>query len=757
MRCFGWLVLVWLLPLAAWGQPQEYVWTSQSRNSSESMPLGGGDLGLNVWVEGGELLFYVCRSGSYDEHNTLLKAGRVRLRIEGGDASAPFRQTLRPADGSMQVELLGATVTLRVDAFDPVVRVSVESPRAVVCEVSYENWRYRDRPYRKGEGRQSSHKWAKADALATTADTVIPSERAVLFYHRNPAETVFDRTVEVEGLEAVKGQLWNPLAHRISGGRLWSRDLRYAGVREGRYLSTDFRAWRFRSAKPMRRQSFALAFATGQTERLEPWMAELEATVQRAEADPKGAGQRTAAWWRDYWQRSFIEADSGPAAALARNYTLFRYMLGCNRRGADPTKFNGGLFTFDPEGVDTAQRFTPDFRNWGGGTMTAQNQRLVYWPMLRSGDFDLLAVQFDFYERMRANAELRTRHYWGHEGASFTEQIELFGLPNYMEYGTKRPAWFDRGVEYNAWLEYCWDTVLEFCQMILESYRYDRADIGRYVPLIESSLRFFDEHYRYLAARRGRRETDGGGKLVLFPGSGCETYKMTYNASSTVAGLRTVLETYLDVKRMQGDTCVAPWRAMLDRIPALPLRTVGGREMIAPAVAWERINNVETPQLYPVFPWRRYTMASEGPIDAAVNTYLYDEHALKQRSSKGWKQDCIWAAELGQTEDAARLVQEKLADGPHRFPAFWGPGFDWTPDHNWGGSGAIALQEMLMQTDGDRIVLFPAWPQSWDVRFRLHAPNRTTVEAELRGGRVVRLDVQPEERRRDVRILLKNE
>lgn len=754
MRRIGWLLLLWLLPLTAWGQPQDYVWTSQSRNSSESMPLGGGDLGLNVWAEGDELLFYVCRSGSYDEHNTLLKAGRVRLKIEGGDAAAPFRQTLRLADGSMRVELLGATVTLRVDAFDPVVRMTVESPRAVTCEVSYENWRYRDRPYRKGEGRQSSHKWAKTDGLATTADTVIPSEHGVLFYHRNSAETVFDRTVEVEGLTAVRDTLWNPLAHRIAGGCLRSRDLRYAGEREGRYLSTDHRAWVFRSVRPMRRQQVTLSFATMQSECVEPWLAELERTAALAEADPKGAERRTAAWWRAYWERSRIEAD-GEAAPLARNYTLFRYMLGCNRLGADPTKFNGGLFTFDPEGVDTAQRFTPDFRNWGGGTMTAQNQRLVYWPMLRAGDFDLLPVQFDFYERMRPNAELRTRRYWGHGGASFTEQIELFGLPNYMEYGTKRPVWFDRGVEYNAWLEHCWDTVLEFCQMILETYRYDRADIARYEPLVESSLRFFDEHYRHLAARRGRKELDADGKLVLYPGSGCETYKMAYNASSTVAGLRTVLESYLDVKRMRGDTCTAPWRAMLDRIPEIPLRTVEGREMIAPAVVWERINNIETPQLYPVFPWRRYTMASDGPIEVALNTYLYDDHAVAQRSSKGWKQDCIWAAELGRTEDAARLVSEKLADGPHRFPAFWGPGFDWTPDHNWGGSGAIALQEMLMQTDGDRIVLFPAWPQAWNVRFKLHAPHRTTVEAELRDGRLVRLDVEPAERRKDVRVLLK--
>ena len=79
----------------------------------------------------------------------------------------------------------------------------------------------------------------------------------------------------------------------------------------------------------------------------------------------------------------------------------------------------------------------------------------------------------------------------------------------------------------------------------------------------------------------------------------------------------------------------------------------------------------------------------------------------------------------------------KLADGPYRFPAFWGPGFDWSPDHNWGGSGMIALQEMLLQEVGDTLYLFPAWPKQWDVSFRLHARGGVTVEAELKDGRVV--------------------
>ena len=79
--------------------------------------------------------------------------------------------------------------------------------------------------------------------------------------------------------------------------------------------------------------------------------------------------------------------------------------------------------------------------------MTAQNQRLVYWPMLKSGDFDMMPSQFNFYNRMLKNAELRSHVYWQHEGACFCEQIENFGLPNPAEYGFKRPAWFDKGLE----------------------------------------------------------------------------------------------------------------------------------------------------------------------------------------------------------------------------------------------------------------------------------------------------------------------
>ena len=40
-----------------------------------------------------------------------------------------------------------------------------------------------------------------------------------------------------------------------------------------------------------------------------------------------------------------------------------------------------------------------------------------------------MAAQFDTYLRMLPNATRRTRFYWGHDGASFAEQIENCGLP----------------------------------------------------------------------------------------------------------------------------------------------------------------------------------------------------------------------------------------------------------------------------------------------------------------------------------------
>lgn len=774
------LLFVFVSVSALWSQHANVIWNTPSRNSSESMPCGGGDIGMNIWVEEGDILFYLSRSGTFDENNCQLKQGRFRIRLFPSpfkDAK-DFRQELKLKDGYVEVSAGGTQIQLWADVYHPVVHMEITNAQPLRTEVSYENWRYKERMIRKGEGQQCSYKWAPPKGAVTTADFVSLSskrklpgmtkkENLLLFYHRNPEQTVFDIVVAQQGMENVKSQMMNPLKHLTFGGYLFGDNLEYTGTTDNIYAGTDYRAWNFRSSKVSRKEQFCIVLHTEQTATVEQWEQDLQINLQRIAPQGKISSKivsqdkkQTRLWWNAFWQRSFIEPigdtenkNDSDIKEITRNYTLFRYMLGCNAYGSVPTKFNGGLFTFDPCHIDEKQAFTPDYRKWGGGTMTAQNQRLVYWPMLKSGDFDMMSSQFDFYNRMLKNAELRTQVYWQHNGACFCEQIENYGLPNPAEYGFKRPEWFDKGVEYNAWLEYEWDTILEFCQMILETKNYTNADITPYLPLIESSLTFFDEHYRQLASRRGRKALDGNGQLVLFPGSACETYKMTNNASSTIAALRTVLENYGKKDEMLKTIPPIPLRYIEIKDSLNPTASPELKQTISPAVSWERINNVETPQLYPVFPWRIYGVGKEN-LELARNTYFYDPEAIKFRSHVGWKQDNIWAACLGLTEEAKRLTLAKLSNGPHRFPAFWGPGYDWTPDHNWGGSGMIGLQEMLLQTNGEQILLFPAWSKEWDIHFKLHAPSETIVEATLKDGKVTDLKVLPESRKKDIIIMI---
>ncbi len=751
-------VFVLLQPAPAFAQDisdYDVVWNTQSRNSSESMPCGGGDIGLNVWVENGEVLFYLSRSGTFDENNQMLKLGRIRLKLSPDPfAGRDFKQELLLKQGQVRISGGWASVTLWVDVFRPVVHAQVESRLPVSVSASYESWRYADRVPTGDELWATSYRKPQAFPIKTYRDEISLDADVVSFHHRNRdgVENVFDRTVAFEGMNAVKAQMFNPVKDRTFGGAMRADGMIRDGSGQGSYSNVPFRSYTLRSKTPTTNQEIEIALHVAQTATLDDWRAGLQKIWKEAERHRASARTDSARWWAQFWDRSYIFL-SGADPKLwqaGRNYQLFRYMLAANAYGEFPTKFNGGLFTFDPVYVDRKSAYTPDFRRWGGGVMTAQNQRLVYYPMFRSGDFDMLKPQFDFYLRAQRNAELRSQVYWKHGGASFTEQVEDFGLPEIFEWGLDRPANYVKGMQYNPYLEYLWDTVLEFCSMMLDTYTYDGRDVSEYVPFVESCLQFFDEHYLYLAAQRGMKPLDEEGHYVLYPGSAAETFKMTYNSASTIAALRSVTAKLLDLPaRFLPEGERALWQEMARKIPPIPFRQVEGHRTIAPALVWQRVQNSEAPQLYPVFPWGLFGIGKPD-LDVALNTYLYDPYVVKFRSYVGWKQYNIFAARLGLTQDAAAYTLKKLANGPHRFPAFWGPGFDWTPDHNWGGTAALGLQEMLMQTDGEKIYLLPAWPKTWNAKFKLHAPRQTVVEGTVEAGELRNLHVTPQSRAKDV-------
>ena len=456
-----------------------------------------------------------------------------------------------------------------------------------------------------------------------------------------------------------------------------------------------------------------------------------------------------------------------------------RFQLALNSRGEWPTRFNGGLLTFDPGSIGPGSSkiapvfFNPDFRYWGA--WTAQNQRLLYWPLLKTGDFEAMRPQFEFYRKNLPNAVARTRSAWGIEGASFCEQIGTGGLPLGSHYGWEPPFGTrspDKEVGLsNAHATY-YTTALEFAYMIHEWHRFGGGDLTPYLDLLRQVVDFHFNYFGMLERRRTGSEWGPDGKLVLDPSHALESYHGR-NSTDLICALRYNLQCLLKLPDTQLSAAErARYTDWLGRLPEINYRTREGRRTISPiAGEGHPPGNLELPQLYPTFPWPMFTVGKPD-LQVAIDTWLYGHDVwihnyLAPKGSYpardewfGWTQQAIFLARLGLAEDARRYLVKKLSDARGgnvfetdarmRFPSFWGPGFDWTPDHNWGGSGMIALQEMLLQCTDDRLFILPAWPKDWDVDFKLHAPGRTVVECSYRSGRIERLDTLPQTRSSDI-------
>ncbi|WP_354359320.1 DUF5703 domain-containing protein [Pedobacter sp. UYP30] len=753
------------LSLGVFAQPNlkgyNIKWTSQSKNALESMPVGGNDIGCNVWVEDNSIYFYVGRSNSFDENNALLKTGRIKVTFSPNPFKK-FSQELKLKEG--YVEIIGTdgalkvTSRLWVEPNAPEIHLDVVSNSNISVKAEYQNWRIEKKPV--------SSRWVVPSYIDYPGkdvywfpDSVKSAGANIVFYHQNNSNNlVIDKEIVQQGLSSLKDSLWNPLKDFIFGGVLSGKNMVVSNKDTGTYLNTHYKSIALRSKTAGRSFQINVALRSGYSTDNKVWEKQLTRNVNSGRRLLKNKFAAHQLWWKNFWGKSWImlnTTQNNPANSVwqvGRNYNIFRYQMACNSNGEYPTKFNGGLFTVDPVLVDTAfKKDNPDFRAWGGGVMTAQNQRLLYWPLLKTGDFNIMPQQFDFYRRACKNAELRTKFYWGHKGAYFTDQMNQAGIISGREYGWVRPNTLDIGTQNTPYHEYYFTSQLEFSFMMLEYYRFSNIDIQPYLHFIKSAIQFFDQHYRMLSVQNFGSEFTPDGKYNLYPCMALETYTGHVKNPADVIAALTVLTTRmqkLPLKYVSKEEKKF-YALMLSRLPKMPLRMMRGVETIAPAEQWDRIINQEIPQLYPVFPWGLFGVGKPN-LQLAINTWKFGVDNENQKNYIGWHQDAIFCARMGLTDEAKHITLKKLSNSQRRFPTFWGPGYDWVPDHNWGGSGMIGLQEMLMQTVDDKIYLLPAWPKEWDVNFKLHAPKNTTVELTYQNGKVKTLKVTPSSRQKDI-------
>jgi hypothetical protein len=794
MYKFVWVICLLILSCKTSCRPDEkhlidqynVVWTTQSRNAGESMPVSGGDIGLNVWVENNELMFYMGRAGYRDENGALLKPGRVRIKITPNPfENGIFRQELRLCEGSV---LISGTlpddkpveIKAWVEVLRPVVHLDIRSDKPIMVEATYESWRTGDIELPNDPNKHDRRAMCMINYDAYPGkvflykDEIRADDEFVRFHHRlDNSKDCFEFQVKQQDLEEVREELVNPLENLVWGGALVGDNFSLAGETAGMYAECPFRGWKYSSNTPAKSHRIRVCLHIDQVEQLDAWDAALQELIDLPPAADGKAWREHQKWWSAFWNRSHLVINSGRGETdagwrIGRNYQLFRYLLASNVSGGEPTLFNGGLFTFDPLYVNGRKGpgYTPDHRQWGAA-FTAQNQRMMVWPLLKTGDFEMMPAGFSYYLKGLPNALARVRHYWNHEGCCYEEQSAITGLPGACQYGffeggrRSRPKDFEVGVQINKAGGMVYEAQLEYSWLMLQYHHFSGADLAPYLTFIEQSVIFYDEHYRYRCKQLSGMELDEHGKLVIYPANTLEHHPDSRNPTSVIAGIRRVLTELANLPEKYTSAAKrVRWQEILDRLPEMPegKNEEFGGTYLKPSQNYEH-NSWHCPEMYPLFPYQIYGIGLPD-LDLMKHTSLAT--GKDRYKTLAWEQANIHAARLGETRLAEELNAKKMDNGPFRFPAFWPEDIDWAPDHNWGGSGMIGLQEMVMQThtsldevrDGKegKIRLLPAWPKEWNLDFKLHAPQETLVEGQVQDGKIVELKTIPESRQKDVII-----
>lgn len=723
-------------------------WTSPGADENSSMPIGNGDIAANVWSESnGDIVLLLAKSDTWSENGQLLKLGRVRVKLTPNPfvAGSSFSQTLKVDTGEIQLESGKTTALIWADANQPVVHVELHADRPLQMEAKAELWRTKS--YHLDRGAVSRAGFFEfgpdPDGLDFDPDTVLPAQNnRVTWCHFNK-RSIYPLIFEKEHLESLLSKYPDPLLHRCFGVAMDGPGL----------ASADNQT--LKSIQPSKSIRLDLYALTQQADSPEAWRTALNKLVDsNAAVGINSARKAHERWWTEFWDRSWIHISGTPdAEKISQSYAIQRYMTACAGRGAQPIKFNGSLFTVGHdlrEGTSSSDaNHDPDYRAWGA-CFWNQNTRLVYWPLIATGDDDLLAPWFNMYVQALPLAKDRTQSYFHHYGGAFIETMYFWGLPNVNDFG-----WNNDGVELQSeWMRYHVQGGLEVLAQMLDYYDYTQ-DSGfardSLLPMADAVITWYDQHWK--------RGPDG--KILMSPAQSIETYQRdAVNPTPDIAGLTDILPRLLALPpKLMSEMERTLWAKVQKDLPAIPMGKTAngklpprgqgdrdGRPTILPAQSYGETRNRENPELYTVFPYRLYGVGKPG-LELARDTFAARLFPFK----KCWGQDGTQAASLGLTDEARKVVlQEFTSYGDEQFRWFWSKNSDWIPDMDNGGSGMMTLQLMLMQCDGKRIQLLPAWPSDWTADFKLHAPYRTTVEGHVENGNVTRLRVAPAERAKDV-------
>ena len=207
-----------------------------------------------------------------------------------------------------------------------------------------------------------------------------------------------------------------------------------------------------------------------------------------------------------------------------------------------------------------------------------------------------------------------------------------------------------------------------------------------------------------------------------------------------------------------------------ESLPAIPLTNANnGQPQISPCEGGfpsQHVNgeNVET---YVLWPYEFFSVHRSADTEAKYPLAIGQNTFANVHFGHGniaWRYDGQDAALLGMANYSWQFAKARVLDqGSCENSSF--PGYlakdtgDGSPQVESNGIVAVTLQKMLLQTDGARILIFPAFLKGINVDFQLHVPGwgvdhpPAVVRVVAVAGKLTFIKTEPESRRKDVVLL----
>lgn len=719
-------------------------WTKTSTIASDAMPLGNGTTGALVSVlEDGHIWISLRHIDAWSEAHRLLKLGDIEIAVSPNPFEANFKQELILSQGTIMLEGEGGFRSkIWIDANHEVIHLENSSDKKFSIEASLHNWRNKPKIIKE------TNLAGIPDGVEESADVIVENEKnALIWYHRNQTNKAFDWAIKA--LEIPNpGKLHNVLENRTFGAWVCGDNMT---SRSKTNITSGF------AKKNHLRIHTLVNQATG----VEAWMKELEkATLQKSN---NKAWKAHVAWWSNFWNTSYIHlSGSEEAETTSAGYAYVMYLNAMAGEGEFPIIWNGSMFapalSEVPQRNHTGFKYfkDPDHRSWGN-LMLHQNVRLPFYSMNAAGQFDYTQTFIDLYMRGFPLMKDHTLAVFGHEGTVIRESTTLWGVVAPGVYGIDRKG-LEPGQQKSVWHRTHWNAGLEVAWFLSKHYDYTQNEkfaTDTLIPFANEVVKFFDVHWPHR-----------DGKLYFPDVHVLETFRKADNPMPFVAGLRSVLQRLLNLpKNLSTEAQRKYWKEVLDRVPEIPTRDRNGTTILANAeVMKSQKVNVEVAELYAVFPFHLFGVGLP-QLEMAQETYknrttLVDDVGGKNPGWSpghirgGWHPESIMAAMVGLTDSVKMEVIWALHRPvpEQRYPGFYKSTHDGTPDVQHSSVAATALQRMILQDVGEKIVIMPAWPKDWNCDFKLFAKKNTIVEGKIVNGKLTELSTSPKSREKDVFI-----